>query len=306
MLLAIDDVTDRARIEADLLANNQRKDEFLAMLAHELRHPLTPITHAIHLLRLAESEPATAELYETIDTQTRRLVRFVNELLDVVRINRGLLEIAPERLDLVEHRAASRCIDPAVVQQHQHTLTLSLPSGPIVVDGDAGRLNQVVTNLLENAVKYTEAGGQITLTLEQQGAEAMLSVRDNGVGIAPEELAGIFETFTQANTAVARSSGGLGLGLSVVRRVVGLHGGRVKARSAGNGAGSEFVVWLPTVPAGTRLSSQAPAKTRSAGAVSAARKVLIVDDREEVTKSLTRLLRAFGHEVAVAGTPRLP
>ena len=113
VLLAIDDVTDRAKIAADLLANNQRKDEFLAMLAHELRHPLTPITHAIHLLRLADSDPATAALYETIDTQTRRLVRFVNELLDVVRINRGLLEITRERLDLVESRAAGRRIDPA-------------------------------------------------------------------------------------------------------------------------------------------------------------------------------------------------
>jgi CheY-like chemotaxis protein len=188
-----------------------------------------------------------------------------------------------------------------LVQQHQHTLTLSLTKRPIIVDGDPGRLNQVVTNLLENAVKYTEPGGQITLTLEQQDTEAVLSVRDNGIGIAPEKLGGIFETFAQADTARARSSGGLGLGLSVVQRVVQLHGGRVKARSAGNGAGSELVVWLPTVSADPAWQPRLLAKTPFAGAVSATRKVLVVDDREEVTRSLARLLRAWGHEVAVAG-----
>ncbi len=301
VLLAFDDVTDRASVAADLLANNQRKDEFLALLAHELRHPLTPITHAIHLLRLADADSATAELYETIDTETRRLGRFVNELIDVVRINRDLLEITPERLDLVDivQRAAAS-IQP-LVQQHRHTLTLALASGPILVDGDAGRLNQVVTNLLENAVKYTEAGGQISLTLERQGAEAKLSVRDTGVGIAPNILARVFEPFTRAATDVALSGGGLGLGLSVVRRVVGLHKGRVEARSAGRGTGSEFIVWLPTLP---QREAPAPRKgeltKRSAEGVMARRKVLVVDDREEVTASLTRLLRTFGHQIAVA------
>jgi signal transduction histidine kinase len=150
--------------------NSRRKDEFLAMLAHELRHPLTPIAHAIHLLRVADSDPATAALYETINEETRRLVRFVNELLDVVRLNRGLLEITRERVDLIEVvQQAAASIRP-LVQLHRHTLTLALENGPIVVDGDAGRLNQVVTNLLQNAVNYTRAGGQITLTVEQQGA----------------------------------------------------------------------------------------------------------------------------------------
>ena len=303
MLLAVDDVTDRADIATDLLANNQRKDAFLAMLAHELRHPLTPITHAIHLLRLGDAAPATAALYETIDTQTQRLVRFVNELLDVVRINRGLFEIERERLDLVEVvQQAASSIRP-LVELHRQTLTLSLASSPLLVTGDAGRLSQMVTNLLENAVKYTGAGGQITVTLEPQGAEAMLSVRDTGIGIAPNALTAIFEPFIQADAESARSQGGLGLGLSVVRRVVGLHGGRVEARSAGRDAGSEFVVWLPTLS-----GKEAPAprqesrtETSSSAPVSHSRRVLVVDDREEVTSSMTRLLAAWGHEVAVAG-----
>ena len=301
VLLAVDDVTDRASIAADLQANNQRKDEFLAMLAHELRHPLTPITHALHLLRRADADPATAELLETIDAETRRLERFVNELLDIVRINRGLLEIRPERLDLVHVvTQAAGAMRPSV-QQHRHSLTLALGNGPIIVNGDAGRLNQVVTNLLENAVKYTEPGGQITLSLEQLGDEAVLTVRDNGVGIPPALLGAIFEPFTQGGAGTDRDGGGLGLGLSVVRRVVKLHGGRVEARSGGPGAGSQFVVWLPIASRNARPALPPASLGQTApSAASQRRKVLLVDDREEITRSLARLVGAFGHEVAIA------
>ena len=303
VLLAIDDVTDRASIAADLLANNRRKDEFLSMLSHELRHPLTPIVHAIHLLRLADIDPTTAALYETIDTQTRRLVRFVNELMDIARIGRGLLEITREPLDLVDVvQQAVESIRP-LVQHHGHTLTLALPNRPILVNGDASRLNQVVSNLLENATKYTETAGQITLTLEQQGDEAVLSVRDNGVGIAQEELGRIFEVFTQADSTLGRKGGGLGLGLSVVQRVLGLHGGRIEARSAGLASGSEFIVWLPTVSlkegSAPRARSLAKASSSLAGP-HARKKVLIVDDHEEITTSLRRLIGLWGHEIAVA------
>ena len=273
------------------------------MLAHELRHPLTPITHAIHLLRLADSDVATAALYETIERETRRLARFVNDLVDVVRVERGLFEITRECLDLVEVvQQAAASVRP-LVEERRHALTLALAHQPILVDGDAGRLNQVVSNLLENAAKYTEPGGHITLTLEQQGDEAVLSVRDNGVGITTGDLERIFEPFTQADSTLARSGGGLGLGLSLVRRVLGLHGGRIEARSAGLAAGSEFTVWLPTVRVNEGPAPQPPslAKASSPIAVSHARKVLIVDDREEVTRSLARLVKAFGHEVAVAG-----
>jgi two-component system CheB/CheR fusion protein len=302
VLLAVDDVTERANVTADLLVNSQRKDEFLAILAHELRHPLTPITHAIHLLRLADSDPAIAALHETIDTQSRRLVRFVNELVDVVRADRGFLEIARERLDLVEVvQQAAASVQP-LVEGRRHALTLALPRQPIPVDGDASRLNQVVSNLLDNAAKYTEPGGHITLTLEQQRDEAVLSVRDNGVGISQGDLSRIFEPFTQADSTLGRSGGGLGLGLSLVRRVIGLHGGRVEARSGGLAAGSEFIVWLPTASRKETTAPEEghPAKTSASGAVSGPRKVLIVDDREEITRSLTRLIGAWGHEVAVA------
>ncbi len=301
VLLALDDITDRATIAADLLANSLRKDEFLAMLAHELRHPLTPITHAVHQLRGTAADAATVELYETIDTQTRRLVRFVNELLDIVRSNRGLLEIARERFDLVELvRQAAAAMRP-VVQEHNHSLTIALADQPIVIDGDPGRLNQVVTNLLENAAKFTHPGGQITLKLERKGDEALLSVRDTGAGIPSDRLGRIFEPLAQAGGA-SRNGGGLGLGLSVVRHIVQLHGGRIEARSKGPGAGSEFLVWLPALPANAVHAPHpvSRSKATSPRTPSLRRRVLVVDDRKEITVSLARLLGAFGHEVAVA------
>jgi signal transduction histidine kinase len=169
--------TVRAGIAAGLVASNERKDEFLAMLDHELRHPLTPITHAIYLLRLGNPEPAIAELLDTIDTETHRLLRFVDDLLDVARIGRGLIEVRREPIDLASViREATRAVEP-FIETRQHTLSLRLPAAPVYVKGDSGRLNQVITNLLENAAKYTEPGGQITLTLEQRddGATRHLS-----------------------------------------------------------------------------------------------------------------------------------
>ena len=166
----------------------------------------------------------------------------------------------------------------------------------MIIDGDAGRLNQVVTNLLENAVKYTEPGGQITLSLEQVGDEVVLTVRDNGVGIPPALLGAIFEPFTQGGAGTDRDGGGLGLGLSVVRRVVKLHGGRVEARSGGPGAGSQFVVWLPIASRNVRPALLPASRGQPASsAASQRRRVLLVDDREEITRSLSRLVGAFGH-----------
>ena len=195
-------------------------------------------------------EPATAELLETIDTQTRRLQRFVDELLDVARISRGLIEVRRESVDLVSVvREAARAIEP-FIDSRRHKLSLILPARPVYVSGDAGRLNQVVTNLLENAAKYTDPGGEIRLALEPQDNGVTLSVRDNGIGIAPEDLEHVFEPFTQAHRGVADRGGGLGLGLSVVRRVLELHGGRIEATSKGLTRGSEFVAWLPLLAHG--------------------------------------------------------
>ena len=205
LLLAINDVTARAGITAGLVATNERKDEFLAMLGHELRHPLTPITHAIYLLRLGNPEPATVELLDTIDTQTQTLLRFVNDLLDVARIGRGLIEVRRDRVDLasVIHEA-TRAVEP-LIENRQHKLSLKLPADPVSINGDAGRLKQVITNLLENAAKFTEPGGQITVTLEQRDGSALLRVRDTGIGIARENLERVFEPFTQAD-ALARAA----------------------------------------------------------------------------------------------------
>ena len=304
LLLAFDDVTVQTNVTAGLVANNERKDEFLAMLGHELRHPLTPITHAIYLLRRGNPDPATAELLETIDTQTRRLQRFVDELLDVARISRGLIEVRREPVDLVSvARDAARAIQP-LIERRQHKLSLVLPARPVHVSGDAGRLNQVVTNLLENAAKYTDPRGEIRLAVERQDDGVTLSVRDNGIGIAAEDLEHVFEPFTPAHRAVAGRGGGLGLGLSVVRRVLELHGGRIEATSKGLGRGSEFVAWLPLLARGRGAAPERATPIREEVAPAAApqvRRVLVVDDEEDIRTSLARVVRSFGHEVATAG-----
>jgi len=302
LLLTFDDVTVQTNVTAGLVANNARKDEFLAMLGHELRHPLTPISHAIYLLRRGQSESETAVLLETIDTQTSRLQRFVDELLDVARISRGLIEVRHESVDLVSVvREAARAVEP-LIESRRHTLSLVLPPEPVYVTGDSGRLNQVFTNLLENAAKYTEPGGEITLTLDRQEDGVSLSVRDNGIGIAPEDLEHVFEPFTQARRAAGdRGSGGLGLGLSVVRRVLELHGGRIEATSEGLTRGSEFVVWLPLRAPGKAAAAPTPMRAPPASVKAPrVRRVLIVDDDDDIRTSLARVVRSFGHEVAIA------
>ncbi len=301
LLVAFNDVTVRESITAGLVTTNERKDEFLAMLGHELRHPLTPIVHAIYLLRLANPEPATAELLDTIDTQTQTLLRFVNDLVDVARIGRGLIEVRRDPVDLTSViREARRVVEP-LIEARQHRLSVRLPAAPVHVTGDAGRLTQVVTNLLENAVKFTEPGGEITLTLEQREQSVLLRVRDTGIGIARENLERVFEPFTQASGPLTGGSG-LGLGLSVARRVIELHGGHIEATSAGPTTGSEFVVRLPVLvpngagappPAGRMRTAPAPIALHP-------RRILIVDDHDQVGQSLARIVRAFGHEVVIA------
>jgi two-component system, chemotaxis family, CheB/CheR fusion protein len=302
LLLSIQDVTAHADMTAGLVASSEQKDQFIAMLGHELRHPLTPITHATYLLRKLHQDDATIELLETIDTQSQTLLRFVNELLDLSRISRGLIEIRPERLDLVAvARDAVHTLQP-FIEERQHVVSLVLPAAPMYVRGDPGRLRQVVCNLVENAAKYTEPGGRITVTLEPRGDEAVLAVSDSGIGIAAENLERIFEPFTQSHQPLINPSGGLGIGLSVVRRIVELHGGQVNVTSAGAFRGSEFVVSLPVAAADTRhnLGSNKVRKTSAPSVALRARRVMIVDDHQEIRASVTRLARAWGHEVAVA------
>jgi len=301
LLLSIQDVTAHADKTAGLVASSEQKDQFIAMLGHELRHPLTPISHAIYLLRKSPLDPASIELLDTIDTQTQILLRFVNELLDLSRIGRGLIEIKPERLDLAAiARDTVQAIQP-VIEGRRHVVSLMLPDAPLYVQGDPGRLRQVISNLVENAVKYTEMGGRITVTLEQRSDQAMLTVSDNGMGIAAKDLERIFEPFTQSHQPLANPSSGLGIGLSVVRRIVELHGGHVKATSAGYGAGSEVAIALP-ISADMPHARGTENRLTTAASVRPihSRRVMIVDDHEEMRKSVSRLVRAWGHEVAGA------
>jgi two-component system CheB/CheR fusion protein len=299
ILLAIQDITDRQATTASLRERNRRKDEFLVMLAHELRNPLTPITHAIHLLQQKGADPASTTLHEMIARQTSRLVHLVDELLDVARIGRGIIELTHERIDLRALVQRSMQANRVRFEQRQHTLSLSLPERAVYVDGDPVRLEQVMANLLDNAAKYTDPNGRITVSLQRDGDDAVIRVRDSGIGIAPEMLDEIFELFAQVDHSLARSGGGLGLGLTVVRRVLDLHGGRIAAHSDGLGTGSEFVVRLPLAAVVTELQSVADTVETDMAALGRGRRILIVDDNKDSAESLALLARLWGHEVAV-------
>jgi two-component system CheB/CheR fusion protein len=299
ILLALDDITERAADADTLRETSRRKDEFLAMLAHELRNPLTPIRHAIHLLRHPQPDQSPTHLYDMIDRQTVRLVRLVDELLDVARVSRGLIELKREMLDLgvlVRH-AADAC--RARIEERGHILSLEVPDTALLVDGDSVRLEQVISNLLENAAKYTPPGGRITLTLARVNGEAVLNVSDTGIGLEPAVLERIFDLFTQVDHSLVRSGGGLGL--AVVRRVLELHGGHIEARSPGLGHGSEFIVSLPALSAATNLpQALVDAQPKATSPASRARRVLIIDDNADSAEALALLARSWGHEVAVA------
>ncbi|MEJ1963741.1 MAG: chemotaxis protein CheB [Gammaproteobacteria bacterium] len=302
ILLAIEDVTAQ-HAATDILRNDgRRKDEFLAMLAHELRTPLAPIAHAVHLLRQGNADGPSTRLHLMIERQTQRLARLVSDLLDIARISRGQIELKREWVDLGALAQHAADATGARIERQMQELVLNLPANPIYVNGDPIRLEQIVLNLLENAAKYTDPGGRISLSLEQQGDEAILKVRDNGIGLAPEMLHSIFDLFTQVNGSLARSGGGLGIGLNLVRQVLELHGGRIEAHSAGLGQGTEFVVHLPgshqravatPIPS---LQVSIPAKAIA----STARRVLIVDDNRDSADSMSMLAQSWGHEAVVA------
>src|SRR5476651_893652 len=268
ILLAVYDVTAVHQRAYELAELDRRKDEFLAMLSHELRNPLAPILNAALLLRLHSNrnrlhgieDPVVHQSAGIIERQVGQLARIVDELLEVSRITTGRIQLQKERIALsvvVEHAVATV---RSLIDQRKHELTVSLPTQAIWLNADAARLEQVVVNLLTNAAKYTDEGGHVWLTLQQEGEEAVLSVRDTGVGIAPEILPRIFDLFTQAERSLDRSQGGLGIGLALVQRLVEMHGGTVTASSA-LGQGSEFVVRLPVVPPPQAQASSSPTET---------------------------------------------
>ena len=287
------DLAAREELAYELALADRRKDEFLAMLGHELRNPLAAITSALELLR--HGAGPRERVQGVLDRQTAQLRRLVEDLLDLARITRGDI---PLRTDAVDLRAivesAVRGASPQV-EAKRHELSVEVPGEAVPIEGDAARLEQVVANLLGNAVKYTPPGGRIEVRLAREGEEAVLVVRDSGIGISAELLPYVFEPFTQAERSLDRAQGGLGIGLTLVQRIVRMHGGSVSARSDGPGQGAELVVRLP-VSASAGGEQPGSAAERPAAPL----QLLLVDDHPDAAESLAELLRLQGHDVAVA------
>jgi signal transduction histidine kinase len=294
-------LAERLKNEQALRSADRRKDEFLATLGHELRNPLAPILNSLAILKLsgAFDDQRTRQACAVMERQVHHLNRLVDDLLEVSRITRGVIEVKKEPLDLSAIVRAAVETSRPVLDNLRHELIVDLDSQSMCVAGDAVRLTQVFANLLNNAAKYTNHGGQITVTTRREDGEAVVSVRDNGIGIAPALLSQVFDMFMQVDRSTRRSQGGLGIGLTLVRSLVSMHGGTVEARSDGPGLGSEFIVKLPLMTE-THVSSVASRRVDSLPA----RRILIVDDSRDGGESLAILLRVLGAEVALAHSGR--
>ncbi len=292
-------VYERLRLVEQLRQTDRQKDEFLAMLAHELRNPLAAIRNCLQIMRLAGDDRAAVDQARGVmERQLPQLVRLIDDLMDVNRISRNKLRLHKERVELAALLGHAVETSRPLVEARRHELTVTLPTEPVFVDADASRLEQVFSNLLTNAAKYTEPGGHVSVRAERQGSDAVVTVTDDGVGIPPEDLPHVFELFAQVDRSLDRSQGGLGLGLAIVRRLVELHGGSVEAHSDGPDRGSTFVVRLPVASAPGRHPPR-PAD-HEAGAAAARCKVLVVDDNEDSAGSLGMILRIMGHDVYTA------
>ena len=293
------------RIDAETLRLvDKRKDEFLGILAHELRNPLAPMRFALEWLKRSDANPEeTARARQVLDRQVAHMVRIVDDLLDVSRITQGKVELRKERLDLADLVNAAVELCRPGMNAARHTLTISLPDEPVTLEGDAVRLTQVLVNLLNNATKFTPPGGHIWLIAETFGEhgrpnQLRIRVRDSGVGIAPALLPKIFEMFMQGDSSLERTRAGLGVGLTLVRKLVALHGGTVEVHSDGEGSGAEFTVSLPIDPrvqtAGD--TGDAPVDAPSTRPL----RILVADDNDDGREMLAYLLTAEGHAVAQA------
>jgi PAS domain S-box-containing protein len=291
------DVSERVHREAALREADRRKDEFLAMLGHELRNPLTPLRGVVDTLRRQTPDgDGLGRAYAMMDRQVGHLTRLVDDLLDVSRITRGLVELRREPVGLAEVADQAAEMAAPAVEGRGHELSLTLPRKPLRVEGDATRLTQVLYNLLNNAAKYTDAGGRIWLTIGREGDEAVVRVRDNGSGMKADLVPKVFDLFTQGERTLDRSLGGLGLGLTLVRRLVEMHGGTAEARSDGPERGSEFIVRLPALPAddATPAAPRPPGPPRAAVQVARA---LVIDDNVDVAESMTWMLEGLAREI---------
>jgi PAS domain S-box-containing protein len=287
------DISERKQIDAALRDADRRKDEFLATLAHELRNPLAPIRHSLEILVRSEGDPRLfRHATDILGRQLSHMIRLVDDLLDVSRITRDKLQLRKTRVDLasiVRHAVES---SRPLAERDQQTIEVSLPDQPIYLDADPVRLTQVFSNLFNNACQYTEPGGRIWLTAERQNNEVVLVVRDSGIGMPADQLDGIFEMFAQVDDDSERPRRGLGIGLTLVRRLVQLHGGTVIARSEGRGLGSEFEVRLPVLEAYPDLEESAVLEAPESGT----RRILVVDDNRDSADSIATLLQMSGHK----------
>ena len=289
------EIDERRQAQAELLEVNRRKDEFLAMLSHELRNPLAPIRNAIELIRrVAPPDPKIAWAGDVMDRQVRHLTRLVEELLDVARINQGKIALQREPTELAAVIAHAVETTRPLIETRRHVLEVTLPPQPVWLQGDFSRLSQIVANLLNNAAKYTEEGGSIELRATIDAGELCLSVRDNGIGIDARLLPRVFDLFEQGEQTLDRSQGGLGIGLTLVQRLVTLHQGRVEAHSAGLGTGSEFRVFLPCLSV---VEAHRAPEIDAQGVHGDGVRVLIVDDNQDAADSVAVVLSLDGHEV---------
>jgi PAS domain S-box-containing protein len=298
------DITLQKQAEAVLKESDRRKNEFFAIVSHELRSPLAPLLSAAELIKHKVPEGELRSASEVVHRQVARMSRLIDDLLDVSRINTGKVSLRKERLDLAV--AINNAIETSrpLIDKWKHHLTVRLPAEPIFLEADSGRLSQVFSNLLDNAAKYTDPGGRIWLEAGRENDVAVVRVRDTGVGIAPEKLSSVFSLFMQESQGLTRSRGGLGIGLTVVSKLVELHGGTVTVTSAGLGRGSEFTVRLPLparqpAPQEPAIPEESDGKHSSPNPASR-RRVLVADDNEDAVQSLALLLQIVGHEVETA------
>jgi len=289
------DISERKRAEEALQKADRNKNEFLATLAHELRNPLAPIRNGLQIMRMAGGDAAmAAEAHSMMERQLGHMVRLIDDLLDVSRITQGKVALRKERVDLAAVVQDAVETSRSLIENAGHRLSLTLPPKPVTVNADRTRLAQVFANLLNNSAKYTAPGGDISLGVERHGTDVVVRVKDNGVGIPPDMLPRIFDTFMQVDRSLERSQGGLGIGLSLVRALVDMHNGTVEARSEGHGKGSEFVVRLSDAVAPDH-SVEAPPGADS-GMPSSIYRILVVDDNRDSALSLAMMLKIMGHD----------
>lgn len=289
-----DHLAERSRLEAELRDGDRKKDDFIALLAHELRNPLAPIRNGLQVLRLAGGDVNTvAQARAMMDRQLSHLVRLVDDLLDVSRISRNKMVLRRERVLLAD--AVNAAVETArpMIEAARHDLQVSLPPGPVFLDADLTRLSQILSNLLTNSAKYTAPGGRIHLSAERQVGVVVVTVRDNGIGIPADSLRHIFDMFSQVDGSIERKAGGLGIGLALVKGLVEMHGGTVTAESDGNG--STFTVRLPLAAGKAKSAAEAILHNERAR-----RRVLVVDDNRDGAESLAMMLRLLGDEVRTA------